>query len=61
MNGGIKTYDVRDMNETAEHFMLECERYESAGSRMSEEVAEDIGVKEWSEMRNRNSSRQIKY
>ena len=41
----------KGVDETVEHFMLKCERYEYARSKMLEVVVEEIGVQEWSEMR----------
>ena len=43
----------KGMDETVEHLMLECERCEYARRKMLEVVVEEIGVQEWSEMRER--------
>ena len=39
--------------------MLQCERYEYARSKMLEVVVEEIGMQEWSELRERSVSRQM--
>ena len=49
----------RQVDETVEHLMLECERCRQAGSKMSEVVVGEIGVEEWSEMRERSGRRQL--
>ena len=49
------------MDKTVEHLMLECMRYEYARAKMLGVVAEEIGVDEWSEIRERSVSRQMEY
>ena len=51
----------KGLHETVGRLMLECERYEYAGSKMLEVVVEEIGVQEWSEMRERSASSQMEY
>ena len=48
-------------DETVEHLMLECERYEYERQRMLETVVEEIGVDRWNEVKERSVNDQMKY
>lgn len=48
------------MDETVEHLILECERYEPAISKTFELVIEDKGMEERHVMTDTNDSRQTK-
>ncbi|KAG0725737.1 hypothetical protein GWK47_038027 [Chionoecetes opilio] len=54
-NDGSKVCEmcVTGVDETVEHLMLECERYEYARTQMLEVVVGEVGVEEWREMRDR--------
>lgn len=62
-NEGSKTCLMcdRGVDETVEHVVLECERYEDARARMLEVVIGELGVETWNDMRQENTNKQIVY
>ena len=62
-NGGSKVCEVceRGVDETVEHFLLECEGYGDARDRMCGVVIEEIGVEVWNQMRERNNGGLTEY